>query len=164
MLKRILPCLQSSLRRPTGHGPTKGFNPGNTRTSLRIKDYYKDDASGASGIIGTQMVPQRGVSASLPLQTSGQALKALHAAGVPFLDIRDPAEFERSHVKASHSFDYADIVSGAVLPILPKDPRAVLVVIANTYRGANAAQALYNFGYVNTMTTTYEEAQKGVEE
>ena len=127
----------------------KMFNPEKYEGVLTVHKVYGNIRGEGDGFIKpfSQLIEQ---------ESSRERLLKLYRSHAPFLDLRDPLEISRQFLRRAVPIDYHDIVSGAVLPILPLDLTSTLVVFSRTYRGQNAAQALHKYGYDHVLWADYK--------
>ncbi|KNH07485.1 hypothetical protein XU18_2017 [Perkinsela sp. CCAP 1560/4] len=140
------------MRRRVGEVATQ-FNPSKYEGVKNLKKVYGDVTGPGDNYIEVS-------KALAPVLTRAGFLKQLYLQSSPFLDIRNPSDYDLWHLKKSLNVDYHDIVSGAIQPILPKSLNAEIVIIASSYRGQNAVHAMHKMGYRNTVLATTQDVEE----
>jgi hypothetical protein len=74
----------------------------------------------------------------------------------PFLDLRDVAERQFEPLTNAFAAHHHDLLSGALVPILPVDKSSEIFVVASSrQRGVNGFNALSRWGYQNVVVVDY---------
>jgi rhodanese-related sulfurtransferase len=76
--------------------------------------------------------------------TAEEVAERLAARSVVVIDVREPAEWRRGHIKGSHNVPLSRLVRG--VPQLP-EAKAIVAVCATGHRSAAAARTLARAGY-----------------
>eukprot|EP00331_Platyophrya_macrostoma_P008871 CAMPEP_0176415434 /NCGR_PEP_ID=MMETSP0127-20121128/5807_1 /TAXON_ID=938130 /ORGANISM="Platyophrya macrostoma, Strain WH" /LENGTH=154 /DNA_ID=CAMNT_0017795435 /DNA_START=66 /DNA_END=530 /DNA_ORIENTATION=- len=80
------------------------------------------------------------------------------------IDVRDEPEARHAPIKGSTQLHHHDILSGACLPLLPRDRNAEIFVVASArQRSVNAFNALHRLGYENVVVMDAEAAFRALQ-
>ena len=98
-------------------------------------------------------------AAVTPTRPEHSALRQLYRRGVPFLDLRDPADAARAPLAKATALHLHDIVSGAAREVLPEDKHnaTIVVLAASPQRRVNGAAALRRLGYANVIQASADD-------
>ena len=126
------------------------FNPNKHEGFQNLRNTYGNVRGEGKGHIKSQ-------TSLVPIADASERLREMYRSRVPFFDLRERASIAYQGLQRAVPMNYHDIISGAIRPILPLDTKAALVVIASSYRGHNAVQALRDFGYPNSIWVSFED-------
>ena len=85
-----------------------------------------------------------GLFSRMKRTTAGEVTERLAARSVVVIDVREPGEWRRGHIKGSQNIPLTRLVRG--VPKLPAD-KAIVTVCASGHRSAAAARTLTRAGY-----------------